>query len=152
MRVTVAAFLYFAIVFSTGFALGPIRVLWLEPRIGPLAAAFCEAPLLLAAMVLSARWAPRAVGLPSALKSLALVGLGALALQQAADLAVGLGLRGLGLHDQLAQFATPQGSVYAALLVLFAAMPVLANFQSSPKITPCPAALTVVKGWDRLRG
>jgi hypothetical protein len=36
---------------GVGFLLGPIRVLWLEPRVGLVIAAACEAPFLLAAMV-----------------------------------------------------------------------------------------------------
>jgi hypothetical protein len=44
MRIAAAGLLYFAIVFGTGFILGPIRVLWLEPRVGPLVATACEAP------------------------------------------------------------------------------------------------------------
>ena len=52
-----------------------------------------------------------------------LMGIGALLLQQVADLAVGLILRDMSLGEQFAQFASPQGLIYAALLVLFAVMP-----------------------------
>ena len=59
MSVTGAAVLYFLLVFGVGFLLGPIRVLFLEPRLGPVAAVLCEAPLLLLAIYLAARWVPR---------------------------------------------------------------------------------------------
>lgn len=127
MRVAAAAVLYFAIVFGVGFVLGPIRVLWLEPRLGPTIAAVCEAPFLLAAMVVASRWVPRVVRMRQDLASLALMGVGALALQQVADFAVGIGLRGISAAEQLAHFATPQGLIYAALLAAFVVMPLLLN-------------------------
>ena len=127
MRTAAAALLYFALVFATGFLLGPVRVLWLEPKLGPFLAVLCEVPFLLAAMAFAARWVPRVVSLEREPQSLIAMGLGALALLQAADIVVGVGLRGLTLTAQVAQFATPQGLVYAAALVAFAAMPVLVN-------------------------
>ena len=69
VRILAAATLYFLIVFGVGFLLGPIRVFWLEPRIGPLAAVACETPFLLAATVIAARAAPRvARRVPSGLR------------------------------------------------------------------------------------
>ncbi|HWE16955.1 MAG TPA: hypothetical protein VG758_07215 [Hyphomicrobiaceae bacterium] len=130
MRIAAAAALYFAIVFSVGFLLGPIRVLWLEPRVGPVLAALSEAPFLLAAMVVAARWVPRVAKLQQSLMSLALTGVGALVLQQIADFAVGIGLRGMSPSEQLGNFATGPGMVYAALLVIFAVMPLLLNHRS----------------------
>jgi hypothetical protein len=127
MRIAAAAALYFALVFGAGFILGPIRVLWLEPRVGPLAATACEAPFLLIAIMAAARWVPRVMRLEKTVASLTLMGLGALLLQQLADFAVGVGLRGLTAAAQLAQFATPQGLIYAALLIIFVVMPALAN-------------------------
>jgi hypothetical protein len=130
MQIAAAALLYFAIVFGTGLVLGPIRVLWLEPQVGPFLAAICEAPFLITAMVIAARWVPGAVGLNRSLASLSLMGAGALALQQIADIIVGLALRGMTLPEQYAQFITPQGLVYAALLIAFALMPVLVGRRS----------------------
>jgi hypothetical protein len=63
MRIAAAAALYFTIVFGVGFLLGPIRVLWLEPLVGPTAAALCEAPFLLAAMVIASLRVPGVVRL-----------------------------------------------------------------------------------------
>jgi len=127
MRAATAASLYFAIVFGAGFLLGPIRVLWLEPRFGMTAAALCEAPLLLAAMILAARWVPGKVGLPLRLPLLATMGIGALVLQQFADFIVGIALRGLAPGEQLAHFMTPAGMIYGGLLLAFAAMPMLVH-------------------------
>jgi hypothetical protein len=127
MRIAAAAVLYSAVVFSVGFLLGPIRVLWLEPRVGPLVAVLCEAPFILVAMMAAARWAPGAAGLQRRLVPLLLTGAGALALQQVADLGVGILLRGVSPADQLAHFTRPEGQVYALLLLAFAIMPLLLN-------------------------
>jgi hypothetical protein len=59
MRTLKAAALYFTLVFGTGFVLGPVRVLWAVPRFGIRAAELMEAPLMLMAMVLAARWTVR---------------------------------------------------------------------------------------------
>lgn len=127
MRIATASLLYFAAVFGTGFLLGPVRVFLLKPRIGPLAALLCEAPILIAAIVLAARWAPRAARVEPRWIALLMVGLGALALQQAADASVGLLLRGMSIAEQFARLATTEGRIYLALLMVFAVMPVLVN-------------------------
>ena len=118
MRIIIAAAVYFAIVFGVGMALGPVRVLWLEPRLGPTLAVLCETPFLLAAMLVAARWVPRRAGLGNDLAPLALMGIGALALQQVADLALGVWL-----------LATPSGGIYLALLVIFAGLPAALNIR-----------------------
>jgi len=122
-----AALFYFLAVFGAGFMLGPIRVLVVEPRLGAFAAVLLEAPLLLAAIVVAARFVPRLAGVPPRPGPLLGVGFGALALQQIADISVGYALRGLGLTEQLARLATPEGAIYGALLLAFALMPALVN-------------------------
>jgi hypothetical protein len=47
-----------------------------------------------------------------------------------ADFAVGCWLQGLSLAEQIRNFATLPGVIYAILLLLFAAMPLLANRKS----------------------
>ncbi|MGE0741009.1 MAG: hypothetical protein AB7O98_06670 [Hyphomonadaceae bacterium] len=126
-RVVAAASVYFALVFLVGLALGPIRVLWLEPILGRTIAVLCETPFLLAAIWFAARAAPRWTKLRGGWPSLLAVGLLALAFQQLADLAVGFGLRGMTLNDQLAFFATPPGYIYAFNLIVFACAPLLAR-------------------------
>jgi hypothetical protein len=122
-----AALLYFIAVFGAGFALGPIRVLWLEPRLGVVAATLCEAPFLLFAMIAAAYWIPRIVSISAGTGAMLAMGLGALALQQAADFVVGTALRGISATDQWARLASPEGAIYAVLLVLFALMPAVVN-------------------------
>jgi hypothetical protein len=125
MRIVLATLLYFAVVFGTGLVLGPVRVLWLEPRVGPAIAELIEAPFLVIAMVGAARWVPKIARTTENLRSSASIGVGALVLLLMADFTVGYSLRGLALPEQLARFATAPGVIYAILLLLFALMPVL---------------------------
>jgi len=127
VTIVFATLLYFLAVFGAGFTLGPIRVLWLEPRFGVVAATLCEAPFLLLAMIAAAYWIPRIVSISAGTGAMLAMGLGALALQQAADFVVGTALRGISATDQLARLASPEGAIYAALLVLFALMPAVVN-------------------------
>ena len=127
MTIAAAALLYFLAVFGVGFALGSIRVLILEPRFGVVTATLCEAPCLLLAMVVAAYLIPRFIKVPAGTGAMLAIGFGALALQQAADLVVGTALRGISAADQLARLASPEGAIYAVLLVLFALMPAIVN-------------------------
>lgn len=131
MTIAAAALLYFVIVFSVGFMLGTVRVLLLEPRLGPVVAVLCEAPILLVAMIAAALWVPRVLGLARDVRAMASIGLGALVLQQVAEFVLGYALRGLGAAEQLAKFSTPEGLIYLALLAMFAVMPLLANRTAS---------------------
>ncbi len=122
-QVLKAGAVYFAVVFAAGFVLGPIRVLWAEPRFGVRAAELMEAPIMLLAIVLAARWvAHRLISAPSAAPLLAAGGI-ALALVLLAELTVVLALRGLTLDQYIASRDPIAGAVYVALLLAFAVMP-----------------------------
>lgn len=118
-----AAAFYFGIVFATGMVLGPVRVLWLEPWIGPALAVLCEAPFLIAAMWFAAGVAPTWAKLDGGWPVHLAFGVLALVFQQIADLAAGFGLRGMTLADQIAYFGTPAGAIYVVTLVIFALTP-----------------------------
>lgn len=122
-RVLQASGIYFAIVFAVGLVLGPVRVLWLEPWSGKTIAVLLETPFLIAAMWFGAGVAQRLAKLEGGWPSLLMMGFCALAMQQIADLAVGFGLRGMTLNEQVAYFTTPPGYVYAASLIMFALAP-----------------------------
>lgn len=124
-RAVLAALIYFACVFAAGMALGPPRVIWLEPWLGKTIAVLLEAPLLIIAMWFGARFATRAARMDGAWPAYLGVGLLALLVQQIADLAVGFGLRGMTLADQLAYLGSPPGVVYGVSLVVFALMPLI---------------------------
>ena len=127
MPIAAAALAYFAIVFTVGFLCGPIRVLMLEPMFGATAAVMFEAPILLMAMLYAARFVPRRLRLPATAMAHLGMGVGALVLVLLADLGVGLCVRGLSVAAMVANFGTPAGRIYAALLLLFALMPWLVN-------------------------
>jgi hypothetical protein len=130
-RMVGAAALYFVIVFSVGFVLGPVRIFWLEPMIGPAAATLCEAPLLLAAMMFAAFWVPAKIGVPLNTWSLLKLGLIALGILILADISVGTAIRGITWAEQFAYFVTPAGLMYLSLLAVFALMPTLLNKRST---------------------
>ena len=130
MKILGTALIYFLIVFGTGFILGPIRVLYLEPHLGDTGAVLCEAPFLIIAMVVGSRIAPNAAHLAPTPGAMLIVGLIALGLVEIAELGVGVVLRGMSLQDQMSKFATVAGAIYGALLLVFALMPWLRATQS----------------------
>ena len=118
-----AAAAYFGVLFGVGFALGPIRVLLLEPRTGTRTAELIEAPVMLAVIV----WAGRKVGRrwcagmgPAARLAVGLIAAG---LVLAADLAVGVGLRGLSAVEVFTGRDPVAGPIYYALVALAAVAP-----------------------------
>jgi len=54
-RTLKAGVLYFAIVFSAGFILGTIRILWIVPRLGARAAELLESPFMVVISFAAAR-------------------------------------------------------------------------------------------------
>lgn len=124
-RVVAGGVLYFVLVFAAGWLIGPIRVLWLEPRVGETAAVAVEAPLMLAAMVSAARFVTGRTGAPDGAVARAAIGLVGFALLMAAEVFLSRVLRGASLHQWLAQFATVPGAIALTLFLLFAAMPAL---------------------------
>ncbi len=127
MHILKAALGYFAIVFAVGFLCGPIRLLMLEPTFGAIGAVLLEAPILLMAMLYAARYVPRKLRLAANAVAHFGMGFGALAMVLVADFGVGMFLRELTPGAIAAQFGTPAGRIYAALLLAFALMPWLVN-------------------------
>lgn len=129
-RTLTYAALYFAMVFGAGFVLGPIRVLWLVPRLGERTAELLETPIMLAVIVWSARWlVRRARGTKVAWLG---VGLLALAMVLAMEFGVVLALRGLTLRAYLASRDPVAGTAYLATLLVFAALPAWLSWRTAP--------------------
>ncbi|PSN15416.1 hypothetical protein C7271_20905 [filamentous cyanobacterium CCP5] len=118
-----AGFSYFAIVFAAGFGLGIGRVLWAVPRFGPRTAELMEMPLMLVAIVLAAFWVCRRFAVPPRIWPRLGTGLVALGLSLLAEVSVVLQLRGLSVAEYWASRDPVSGTVYIAMLGVFAAMP-----------------------------
>lgn len=125
MKSLKAGALYFVLVFGAGFVLGPIRILWLVPRIGERAAELIEEPIMLAVIFLAARWITRRLAVPAAPGARLAMGFAGLALVLATEFSLVLGLRGLTLADYFAQRDPVAAAVYHAMLGVFALMPLL---------------------------
>jgi hypothetical protein len=125
MQMAKAGLLYFALVFGTGFLLGPIRLLWLVPRFGTRIAELMEMPVMLVVIVLAARWTVRRLAVPSTPRSRLGMGGIALVLLLLAELTLVLWLQGLSIREYLASRDPVSGTVYSVLLGVFAVMPLL---------------------------
>lgn len=125
MKVLQAGILYFALVFGAGFVLGPIRVFWAVPRFGVRMAELMEAPFMLAVIIVAARWLVRRLAVPSATPSRLGMGFIALGLLVAAEIILGYLLWGLSITELITSRDPVSGSVYYALLGVFAVMPLL---------------------------
>jgi len=120
-----AGALYFGIVFAVGFALGVIRVLWMVPQFGARAAELMEAPFMLAASFLAARWTVRRLAPPNTAWSRLQVGVIALAILLTVEFTLVLWVRGLSFREYLDSRDPVAGTVYLLLLAVFAVMPAL---------------------------
>jgi hypothetical protein len=129
-RVLRAAAAYFAVTFAAGFALGTIRVAWLVPVVGERAAELMEMPVMVAVVILAARWTARRFSLGKSFLSDLAVGGVALILLLAVELTVVLALRGLSLAEYVHSRDPVAGLVYVLSLALFAFMPAWLGLRS----------------------
>jgi hypothetical protein len=125
LRIVKAGVVYFAIVFAAGFVLGPIRILWIVPRLGTRTAELMETPIMLAVTIVTARWVVRRLAVPHTPASRLVMGCIALALMLAAEFTVVLELRGLTIRQYLASRDPVSGTVYYIALGVFAIMPLI---------------------------
>ena len=125
MRLIKAGVLYFALVFGAGFVLGPIRIFLLVPRFGSRIAELMELPVMLAVVIVAARWIMRRLAVPYKLSVRLGMGCVALGLLLVAEFALVRWLRGLTIGDYLASRDPVSGTVYYLTLVVFAIMPLI---------------------------
>ncbi len=114
---------YFASVFAVGFALGTIRVLMLEPRVGATAATLLELPFMLAASWLLCRFWANRFRVASAAAPRLTMGAVAFGLLIAAESLLGLYGFDRSLGELLAAYATPQGALGLLGQTLFGLFP-----------------------------
>ncbi|WP_234413598.1 hypothetical protein [Ideonella sp. A 288] len=114
---------YFGLVFGAGFLLGMVRVPLLVPRLGVRTAELLEMPVMAGVIWLAAHFIVRHFALPPRNGVRLATGGVALALTLGAELAVGMLLMGQSFAALLAARDPVSGSVYLALLGVFAVMP-----------------------------
>jgi hypothetical protein len=125
MRNLKAGLLYFVLVFGAGFVLGPIRVLWLVPRVGERIAELAELPIMCVVIVAAARWVVRRFSVAAMPADRLVMGGVALAFTLAAEFGLVLQLRGLSLQEYFASRDPVSGTAYYLMLGVFALMPLL---------------------------
>lgn len=133
MRTVQAGMAYFALVFGAGFILGAIRTLVVVPHLGARPAELLEMPIMFLVVVMAARFVVGRFQLPPSARSRLSTGLLALALLLAAEFALVVLLQDQSLAQYLASRDPVSGSVYLAMLGLYAAMPlILARVRPAP--------------------
>jgi hypothetical protein len=138
-RVIRAGLLYFALTFGAGFVLGPIRILWLEPRLGVRTAELLEMPVMVAVIFVAARWVTGRLEVPPRAGPRLGTGMLAAVLLLTAEFGLVLRLRGLTLEDYFASRDPVSGAAYYASVVLLAIMPLLVN-RRAPAPSRCGGA------------
>ena len=125
MQVVKAGVLYFALVFGAGFVLGTIRTLWVVPRVGTRTAELIEMPIMLAVTIVAARWTVLRLSVPLMWSARLEMGCIALVLMLIAEFGFVLWIRGLSIKEYFATRDPVSGTVYYAMLAVFAIMPLL---------------------------
>jgi hypothetical protein len=119
-----AATIYFAMIFALGFVLGTLRVLWLAPLMGEVAAVVAELPVMLTASYFAARWLTRRFAVCSA-RDAGLMGGTGFALLMLAEVGLAQALSGTSITEWFgALFAVP-GIYGLAGQIGFGLMPLL---------------------------
>jgi hypothetical protein len=124
-RAIAAGGLYFLLIFLLGMALGTIRVLVIEPRVGAVASVLIELPFMLAASWYVCGRLIRYLSVPAALSSRAAMGGLAFVLLMGAELGLSLFAVGGTVRDHFANFAQAAPMVGLLGQLAFAAFPLV---------------------------
>jgi len=126
-RILRASLVYFALTFGAGFVLGPLRILFLVPRVGARTAELIEMPVMIGITWLAARWVTHKFTVPPARGPRLSMGVIAGALLLLAEFMLVLRLRGLTLEEYFATRDPVSGTAYYAAVLLLVLMPLLVN-------------------------
>ena len=118
-----AALVYFALVLGAGFVFGMVRVPFLVPRFGERWSELAEMPLMAVVIFFAAGYVLRQFPAIRLRGRSLVVGFMALALAVGAELGLAVALQSQTLGEYLASRDRVSGSVYLAMLVVFAVMP-----------------------------
>ena len=120
-----AASAYFGCVFAVGFVLGPIRELWVIPRMGRVPALLIEGTLMLGVSVFFARIVVRHFSVPKCRATRLVVGVVAFGLLQAAEMLLAFWLRLQNPVEYLVAFWSVPGAISLVAQLAFGAIPVI---------------------------
>ena len=123
MSVFLAGIAYFASVFAVGFLLGSLRVLILEPALGPLAAVLIETPFILSASWLLCGYWVRRFAVAAATAPRLLMGFSAFGFLLLAEFILGEYGFGRSLSEQLSAYKETPGALGLAGQILFGLFP-----------------------------
>lgn len=116
---------YFALVLTAGFLLGAVRVTLLVPSLGERLAELVEMPVLLAAILLAARFITRRFALSPRPSVRLATGFLALGLALLAELLLVVLMQEGSIREYLASRDPVSGGAFLALLLVFALMPTI---------------------------
>jgi len=126
-RVLRASLVYFALTFGAGFVLGPLRILFLVPRVGARTAELIEMPVMIGITWLAARWVTRTFSVPPERGPRLSMGVMTGTLLLLTEFTFVLPLRGLTLEEYFATRDPVSGGAYYAAVLLLMLMPLLVN-------------------------
>lgn len=125
MKSIKAGILYFVVVFGAGFVLGPIRLLWLVPRVGTRAAELIEMPIMIMVIVAAARLLVLRLSVPPEPSVRLGMGFLALAFLVSAEMLLVGPLQGYSVREYFSSRDPVSGTAYYLSLLVFALMPFL---------------------------
>jgi hypothetical protein len=118
---------YFACVFAVGFVLGPIRELWVIPRVGRVLAILAESVVMLGVSVFFAQRILRCFAIPKSAGPRLAVGLIAFGLLQIAEAILAFWWRGQNLLQYISSFWSVPGAITLFVQLAFGAIPAVAT-------------------------
>jgi len=118
-----AAAAYFAYVFGAGFVLGAIRVPFLVPRVGVRTAELIEMPFMALVIWFAAHGVVSRFAVAPKASVRLVVGFVALVFVLAAELLLSILVQGQSLTEYIASRDPVSGTVYVAMLLVFALLP-----------------------------
>ena len=117
--------LYFLLIFLLGMALGTIRVLLIEPRVGAVGSVLLELPLMLGASWFVCGWLIRYLSVPATVSSRATMGGLAFLLLMGAELGLSLFAVGGSVREHFANYGQAAPLIGLLGQIAFAAFPLV---------------------------
>ncbi|GLR23966.1 MULTISPECIES: hypothetical protein [Alphaproteobacteria] len=126
-RALIASTIFFLALFALGFALGTVRVIFIAPRVGQLAAVAAEVPIMVIAGFFACRWTLKHCRVPGTLVIRWVMAAWFLGLLFAFETVLGAALFGLTAAEQLAALMTPTGLLGLSAQIIAALFPLVVD-------------------------